>query len=408
MASLEWRPTVARIEDLLREEFRYADQPVPERDAMLARVAKARQRRMVVAAAGLSVVLAGAAVAAISTFQPSLVGRDVGDGLPPRVYSAELINTVFTDHMHGYVVQQRCAMDVPGDVPDDAPTPDVHRDCGSQLLVTTDAGRTWRVRTLPGEPATKDAGVTLVPGHSLMLWIDASGRLAFGGWDRRYWTTADGGSTWQESSAPRDIGPSGSWGTFAADGKLTFLAMPPPGAVGEKNPIIPATDGSFWVACTAGPCVYVTHDHGASWQTLPTVDSATHVQWVATSGGHTVFAAVRTASGSRLVRSTDGGTTWSDVLGLAQPEVGGLALPNGDLILAQADKNGGMYRLKAGASVPEKLTRAPAHTSTMYLTGGIVVAGQAWGQQENPDLDSVVSVSADGGTTWTAVPAPPA
>jgi hypothetical protein len=375
---------------------------------MLARVARARQRRVVVAAAGISVVLAGAAVAAIGTVQPSLVVRDVGGDIPPRVYSAELINTVFTDHKHGYVVQQRCAMDLPSDVPDGAPTPDVHRECGSQLLVTTNAGRTWRARTLPGEPATKDAGVTLVPGHSVMLWIDDRGRLAFGGWNRRYWTTVDGGSTWQESSRPRDTGPSGSWGTFGVDGKLTFLATPPPEAVGEKNPIIPATDGSYWVACTAGPCVYVTHDHGAHWRTVPTVDAATHVNWMATSDGRTVFAAVRTASGSRLIRSTDGGTTWSDVVGLAQPQVGGLALSNGNLILAQAGQDGGMYRLKAGASVLEKLPRAPAHTGTMYVTGGIVVAGQAWDQRESPDLDSVVSVSADGGTTWTAVPAPPA
>ena len=396
---------MARIEDMLREEW-HADQPAPERDAMLARVAKARRRRMAGAAAGLSAVLAGAAVAAISTFQPN--GTDVGADLPPRLYSAELINAVFTDHKHGYVVQQRCSMDMPGDVPIGSPTPDVHRECGSQLLVTTDAGRTWRTRTLPGEPAIKDAGVELVSGHSLMLWIDTDGRLALGGRDRRYWTTADGGSTWQESSSPRDVGPSGSWGTFATDGKLTFLATSPPDVVRDKNPIVPATDGSFWVACTARPCVHVTRDHGSTWQTLPTtVDSATAVQWLATSDGHTVFAGVGTATGSRLVRSTDGGTTWTDVLGLA-PGAGGLALPNGDLILAQANAEGGMYRLRKGSSVLAKLPDAPAHATMLYLTGGIVVATQVGDQRDYPDLESIVSVSADGGRTWTAVPAPPA
>jgi hypothetical protein len=399
---------VARIEDMLREEFRSADRPAPERDAMLARVAKVRQRRMAGVVAGCGVVVAGVAVTVVSILQPNPPEAQYGSDLPPRLFSDELINTVFTDHQHGYVVQQRCSMDIPGDVPDASPTPDVHQECSSQLLVTTDAGRTWKARTLPAEPATKDAGVELIRGHSLMLWVDTTGRLAFGGWDRRYWSTADGGSTWQESSSARNIGPAGSLGTFGADDKLTFLTTPPPDTVGEKNPIVPATDGSFWVACTAGPCVRVTRDHGSTWQTLSTVDSATVVEWLATSDGHTVYAAVRTGAGSRLIRSTDGGARWTDVLDLAQPGAGGLALANGDLILAHASEAGGVYRLKKGASVLQKLPDAPAHPNALYVTGGIVVAAQAWDQQDHPDLGSVVSVSADGGTTWTAVPAPPA
>jgi photosystem II stability/assembly factor-like uncharacterized protein len=129
---------------------------------------------------------------------------------------------------------------------------------------------------------------------------------------------------------------------------------------------------------------------------------------VATSHGHTVYASVRTGTGSRLVRSTDGGTTWADVLGLAQPSASGLVLSNGDLVLAQASDEGGMYRLAAGASTLEKLSGAPAHPNVLYLSAGVVVAAQAWEQRDDPDLGSVVSVSADGGMTWTAVPPPPA
>ncbi len=65
-------------------------------------------------------------------------------------------------------------------------------------------------------------------------------------------------------------------------------------------------------------------------------------------------------------------------------------------------------RLKAGASVLEKLDQAPQHPKALYLSGGVIVAAQAWDQREEPDLESVVSVSSDGGTTWTAVPPPSA
>jgi hypothetical protein len=405
---------VQRIEDLLREEFRHTSLPVaPGRDAMLARVARARRRRVAATAAACGVLVVGAAVAVVSVVQPGPAGTQAGGGFPQRLYSAELINTVFTDRRHGYVVQQACSMDDPGNVPNDAPTPDVHQECSSQLLATADGGRSWQARALPGDPATKDAGVGLFPGHSLMFWIDSTGRLAFGGWDRRYWTTADGGSTWNESSALRDIGPPGSWGTFDADDRLTFLATPPPDDMeaknpNAKNPVVPATDGSFWLACSDGPCVHVTRDHGASWQTRSTTDSATGVQWVATSDGRNVWASVRTDAGWRLARSTDGGSTWTEGIVLTNPGAAVLALPNGDLILAEASREGGVYRLQAGASALERLTDAPVHVNTLYLTGGVLVAARGWDHRDSPDLNSVASVSTDGGTTWFAVPAPPA
>jgi hypothetical protein len=403
---------MARIEDLLREEFRRTDQPaVPGRDAMLARVTRVRRRRMAAATAlgGGSVV--AVVVAAANIVPAGRSGTQLGTaGQPTRLYSAELINVVFTDRQHGYLAQEHCSEDVPGEVPADAPTPDVHRDCAPVLLVTADGGRTWKTRSLPDDPATKDAGVDLVRGHSLMLWIDDSGKLAYGGWNRRYWTTANRGSTWVESPSPRDIGPLGSYGTFTVKDRLTFLATPTPDGIppkkAEKNPIVAATDGSFWSACATGSCVRVTRNHGTTWQTLSTIDSATIVEFVATADGDTVYASVRTGAGSQLVRSADGGSTWHPVLELPQRAAGGVALAGGDLILAYASDEGGVYRLSAGASALEKLTDAPAHPNALYVTGGVVVAAQVWDQGENPVLGSVVSVSADGGTTWSEVPTP--
>jgi hypothetical protein len=97
---------------------------------------------MAAAAGGGLAAVTVLALAAVSLVPPHLTGDKYGGGgAPRRTYSVEVINTVFTDHQHGYAVEQRCSMDEPGDVPDGAPTPDVHQECASHLLVTADGGQ---------------------------------------------------------------------------------------------------------------------------------------------------------------------------------------------------------------------------------------------------------------------------
>src|SRR5262249_19905965 len=137
----KWRVTVKNIEDLLRDEFQHSDGlVVPARDAMLARVGRVRRRRMAVAGAGLGAVVAIASVVVASIVSAGSPRPMFGGTGPAKLYTAEVINTIFTDPQHGYVVQQLCTMDNPGTVPDDAPTPDVHRECSAQLLATADGG----------------------------------------------------------------------------------------------------------------------------------------------------------------------------------------------------------------------------------------------------------------------------
>jgi photosystem II stability/assembly factor-like uncharacterized protein len=399
---------VERVEELLREEFRRADgTPVVPRDTMLARVARVRRRRMATATGFAAAMVSGAVVAAAAGLGGG--GTQSAAGTDHPDYTAQLINVVFTDHDHGYVLQERCGMLVPdGEVPIAGPTPDVHRQCRSQLLVTTDAGAHWQYRVLPADPATKDAGVPTISGHSLALWVDSPGTLALGGFSGRYWTTTDGGRTWHESATPRDLGTPGSLAVFGPDDRVAFLATPPPTAVGEKNPVVPATDGSFWVACESGPYVFVTRDRGQTWQRSVTPPAAA-VDWVATTDGHTVYAAVRAGGTPRLVRSTDGGTSWAEftgITGLPPRGADGLALANGDLIMTEATADGGTYRLKAGTTAVEKLPKAPTHPHQLYRTADWVVAAQAWDERPEPNLASVVSISPDNGTTWRTISAP--
>jgi hypothetical protein len=408
---------VTRIEDLLRDELGRADAPASRPDAMLARVARARRRRTAGAAAGGGALLASLAVGAYAALPAMLPSTGTGPApaggeVPARVYSDELINTIFTDQRHGYSVQQSCAMDQITEVPVGAPTPDVHRQCTSVLVATGDGGRTWTQRGLPAEPATKDTGVEVQETHSLMFWVDEDGELALGGWNQRYWTTADGGLHWQESPTRRDTGPAGSLATFDAHDRLTFLATPPPGglpAKDERHIVVPATDGSFWTACATGGCVHVTRDRGATWQELSIVDPGTRVDWldwVATYDGRTVYAALRINGSSRLFCSTDGGSTWSAVLDLAKPSAAGLVLPGGDLLTVESSDQGTVYRLKAGSSTLDKPAGVPAHGYALYVTGGVAVLAHGWDQRDEPDLGSVATVSTDGGATWTAVPPP--
>jgi len=409
---------VKRVEDLLREELRRRDPGVPaSREEMLARVARVRRRRRSAATAGLATVVVGA-VAAVTVGLHGSAGQSAagdGDTGTPQ-YTGELTNAIFTDARHGYVLQEYCGLIWPAqDPPPDGPTPDVHRQCRPQLLVTADGGHNWQERALPGDPAIKDAGVEIVQFHSLMFWVDRPGTLALGGWDRRYWTTTNGGQTWHESSTPRDVGPTGSLAVFGPGDRLTFLATYPPGHIpsdgwSKDNPVFAASDGSFWVTCaTTSPCVQVTRDQGQTWRTQPLGGSVTAAEWVATANGQTVYAGARDGSEARLLRSTDGGETWApvpDVTGLPEHTAGGTVLPNGDLVMIAATEAGGMYRLEAGTATVEKVATAPAHPSTPYLTGGVLVAGPMWAESGQPDLESLVSVSPDNGSTWLAVPAP--
>lgn len=411
-----------RVEDLLREEFRRPDPGVPtSRDEMLARVARARRRRgaagLATLSAGLATLAVGVAAAAIAVtlngpFGPSGAGVGGDDGIPR--YIGTPINVIFTDARHGFAVQEYCSQVLPAqEVPSDQPTPDIHQQCRSQLLATADGGRSWQERTLPGDPATKDAGVDLTYGHSLMFWVDRPGSLALGGWNRRYWTTTDGGQTWLASPTLRDTGPAGSLAVFDRSDRLTFLATYPPGRSPGgidkgDGPITAASDGSFWVTCgDDSPCVRVTRDEGRTWQAKSIGNSVSAADWVATADGETVFAGVRDAAGPGLMRSTDGGTTWTAVPGVTLRGGGGVVLPNDDLFMIAATEEGGVYRLEAGATALEKIAGTPAGPTVLYRSGRVLVAA-APAESGTSNLDSVISVSADGGATWQDVPAPTA
>jgi hypothetical protein len=396
-----------RVERLLREELQRADAAVPpSREGMLARVARARRRRRrtAVAGASFSVIGAIAAIVVVSSIGPA--GTQAGAGFQARSYTTQLINVVFTDHNHGYALKELCSVDNPPiDLPDDAPTPDVHWQCVSQLQVTADAGHSWQERDLPGDPATKDAGFDLMLGHSLMLWAPAPGTVALGGWDRKYWTTSDLAASWHESATPRAVGPM-AW--FGPHDELTVLATSPPGFTGPtiKRPWATGADGSFWTVAGEGTVLQLTRDRGQTWQDATPLETATLADWVSTFDGQTVYASVAVGNTPHLMRSTDGGATWTEVFvnGLQERTYSGLVLASGDVLMSREGEVGGMFRLRSGATAVEQLPTAPAHMNALFQTAGVVVAAPAWHESDQPDSVSVAFVSPDNGTTWLPVP----
>jgi len=307
-----------QFEDRLRAELRRTDAAVTvTKDEMLARVARARKRRSVAAGIGATAACVLALTIVVPMLSRAVGGPSDTASNPPRlIHDGRLFNVVFTDATHGYALQERCTSLHPDDVvnPNPQETPDIQSECETKLLATADAGVSWQERAVPAQPAHKDTGVRIVLAHSMMLWAPAPGTLAMGGYNRRYWTTTDGGVTWNESPTPYDLGPEGSFGVLGIDDRHVFLATPPGSLrnVWEGTSIVPAADGSYWLACFKDPCLRFTRDQGLSWQDVPLqVAGGTAADFVATANGQTVYASVSALNvNSTLLRSTDGGLTW--------------------------------------------------------------------------------------------------
>ena len=115
---------------------------------------------------------------------------------------------------------------------------------------------------------------------------------AVGSADRRYWTSADGGKTWQESPTPREIGPPGSYAVFGPGDSPTFLQKSPAASPSVVAGLAAASDGTFWGIVRKEEnrdLLTVSADHGESWLSLLLLDRETG--WVGTADGRTVFVA---------------------------------------------------------------------------------------------------------------------
>ena len=264
---------------------------------------------------------------------------------------------------------------------------------GSQLVRTTDGGRTWTDVTPPTAAALLAAPDTLTPvllardGEHAWLALCCAGRTATSaGMLTEVFSTSDGGRTWTESAplhgpaygGPVSLsfaGPDDGWLLLLTDtagparfGQLyrtrdggrhwALLAAGVPASCYPSS-LTAATTSVAWIACAPPVPLLVSRDGGTHWAPQPLPRSTWGVPQFT---GQTVYALAGPASGLYLLVTRDLGRTWLRV-----------PLPSGI------------------GSFPDVRFLSPAD--------GIVMPDVSPGSRV-----PVVYVTVNGGRTWTAVP----
>ncbi len=282
----------------------------------------------------------------------------------------------FADANHGWMVGARCAGSTP---------------CRIGIYVTADGGAAWTEQLATNVPVDQGGGTLAFagPAHGWAL-IDDTAYCSMGGcWGALYRTT-NGGRTWSK------LQPVDRWHMTAID--------TPPGFPGQPA-FTSAQAGWIPIEAGAGPGVggvAWTVDGGRTW-TRAGQRRLWDIHAVATSDGSTVWA-IGDRHGdepttSYLIRSTDGGGTWAQVLPALSPLTTvdfidaahgyGIGLPSDPgAVLATAD-GGHAWRLVG------RITGGAPTTASFVGRRGWV--GDASGR---------ILRSADGGHTW--IPLPPA
>ena len=206
-----------------------------------------------------------------------------------------------------------------------------HAGSGTAVFHTTDSGSHWE--TLANLAPTPTIGGPIMftdPLHGYMGGVSADGV-------GRYFTSLDGGRTWNLATLPR---PAAGWGGasgtvglprfFGARGVLSYSASdgtsytyttsnggatwsnPQPFPLAASTPVF-ADPSEGWAVDAQGR-EYRTSDGGQSWSRVAYALPGFVLTSVSPVGGQTLWGIARAGAGSSYaVRSDDGGITWSPV-----------------------------------------------------------------------------------------------
>lgn len=272
----------------------------------------------------------------------------------------------------------------------------------TQLDVTTDAGQTWSVVTLP---ATMGPGSRLACADSTtcaLLGVDASGTPRFD-------VTTDGGATWAAPTGKVPLAPNDYVNDLACTSATACAAIVTP----------TSGNGGFASAISAGPSLseaLATTDGGAHWSRSAMIDSPApdSLRCVGVTCVVSIAGAQFLGAGG-LMYSGDGGATWSVSSGTPTSQSLGaidcgdashcLTVSRGFLtastsVYATSDA-GKTWAQTAAAGLPHAaVTSVSCVSSTTCWAGGVIDPanfGPASGVGSGP---GVIAQTTDFGQTW--------
>jgi photosystem II stability/assembly factor-like uncharacterized protein len=244
------------------------------------------------------------------------------------------------------------------------------------------------------------------PNDSQKLYLAAGQYLPSWAHSAALLRSIDRGATWTRTDLPFNLGGN-------SDGRGS----------GERLAVDP-NKGSILFLGTNQDGLYTSTDSGATWSKVSgfTPAATTFVVFdkstgFAGSATRLIYVGVATTTGSGLLRSADGGTTWIAVSGqpLGLFPTQGALDGDGHLYLAYADtlgpngvSNGSVWRLTTATNGWSNITPLAPSSTEKFGYGGISVSAQ------NPNIVVTSTIdrwasgdeiyrSSDGGLTWIAL-----
>ncbi len=238
---------------------------------------------------------------------------------------------------------------------------------------TTDGGNTWAPLT-DDQPSLAVGSITIDPGNSQTIYV-GTGEENFSGDSYAgagVLKSTDGGSTWTQLAGPF-VGPFGSNSPYCGGAYIGSTAVDP-----GNNQVVLA--GAVF-SCGLGSGIYRSTDGGTSWtEVLGTAQTSYMVTGLVfdPTNGNNVYASVGygASSNNGIWKSTDAGLTWT------------------------LDNGSGTTAFPGSQSGRISLAIAPSSPTTLYAGAGSAASG-------NTSTLGVYKTT-DGGATWTQlVTAPP-
>ena len=287
-----------------------------------------------------------------------------------------------------------------------------------ELAVSTDNGVTWTMRI--GEETPDD-----MMSIALDLAATPPGGLAplyLGFRERGIYRSDDGGLTWTPrntglvpTTAPRHIeidpqnqellyvaaGCDGAWRT--GDHGATWTRLLEEEYCVETLAVHPQDSGVVYAGITgSADSAVMRAENGVDFTTSLAGSADIHAIEIARTSTDRVLAGGENAGAATLVRSTDAGASWTEVLNLVDGAVTALAIHPTDAAIALA---GVRHRSGAGDIARLYRTTDGGDNWAMVYDGGAGAIHSIVFDQERPDnayaTDSrSVLKSADGGATW--------